>query len=191
MLVAGCMPEFRKAGELSSELLRKRTAPCLVILDEEGCIVSAEPRLNDVLQSAGFATSAKDRLPSVLEETVRHLVATKPKDAPSAAAVPVQGLLLQVSVLVGPQGLCLAVSLEIFRTRDPLNGASERFRLTAREREVLQLILHGLDAGGIAARLHIAQATVREYFKKLYAKTGARNRTGMLAKVFDWPEESY
>ncbi|WP_035804966.1 response regulator [Kitasatospora mediocidica] len=48
--------------------------------------------------------------------------------------------------------------------------------LSARERQVLGCIGHGLSNAEIAARLHIGVATVKDYVKAVLAKTGVANR---------------
>jgi two-component system response regulator DesR len=48
--------------------------------------------------------------------------------------------------------------------------------LTTRESEILQLAAAGATGTEIAARLRLAQGTVRNYLSSAFAKTGARNR---------------
>ncbi|HZJ08086.1 MAG TPA: LuxR C-terminal-related transcriptional regulator, partial [Trueperaceae bacterium] len=74
-------------------------------------------------------------------------------------------------------------------------GASEdevEFDLTARERQVLELVAAGLDDEEIAVRIGIAQKTVRNHLTNTYAKTGVHSRSeavvwardrGMVARV--------
>ncbi len=81
--------------------------------------------------------------------------------------------------------------LEKLGTREPLNGAAERFGLSPRELQVLTLIMNGLAKREIAARLIIAESTVGEYFKHLYAKIGVRHRSALFARVFEWNQSAY
>lgn len=52
----------------------------------------------------------------------------------------------------------------------------EQDPLTDREREVLRLAARGHPNGDIAARLHLAEGTVRNYLSTAMTKVGARNR---------------
>ena len=48
--------------------------------------------------------------------------------------------------------------------------------LSAREREVLDLLVSGASVPSIAARLHISPSTAKTYVARVYDKLGARNR---------------
>ena len=186
------MTEKRDAGvRLMTDALRRRTAPCLVILNQSLEIVSAETSYDDLLEACGMQRGERQRLPREIEAAVKRLMDSADADprATQHVAVASVPLLVRSCTLYGPDDSCIAVSIERLRFRDPLNGAKARFRLSPRESEVLVLVLHGMEAREIAARMNIAQSTVIEYMKHLYLKTGARNRSAMIARVFDWPED--
>ena len=48
--------------------------------------------------------------------------------------------------------------------------------LTAREREILDLIARGVDNAGISARLFLSPNTVRNHISRVFAKLGTANR---------------
>ncbi|WP_103063195.1 response regulator [Actinomyces qiguomingii] len=65
-------------------------------------------------------------------------------------------------------------------------------KLTGRERDVLELVCRGMTNPEIAARLYIAESTVKTHVKALLGRTGCRNRvelvihalqTGMVSTV--------
>lgn len=55
--------------------------------------------------------------------------------------------------------------------------------LTAREREVLELVVKGLSAKEIAIELSIAPRTVECHIEHLRSKTNSRNRAQMAAEA--------
>lgn len=64
----------------------------------------------------------------------------------------------------------------------PIVGASFG-ELTAREREVLDLIARGLDNAQIAARLELAEKTVRNHITQVFLKIGAENRAQAIVRA--------
>ena len=65
---------------------------------------------------------------------------------------------------------------------------ANRFHLTAREREILLLLVQGYDSASIGESLYISQNTVRSHIHNLCHKTGADGRTELLKMVLtdDW-----
>jgi DNA-binding CsgD family transcriptional regulator len=174
------------AGEIPA--LRRRASPCFVLLDVDYQIIGAESRLDAVLRDVELVERPPCRLPAAIERTVRELIAAAAEDgeAFAEAVVPAHRLLVRSGILLGSSSDYVAVTLEKLPTREPLSGAAERFRLSHRELQVLTLIMNGLAKREIAARLIIAESTVGEYFKHLYAKIGVRHRSALFARIFDW-----
>jgi pimeloyl-ACP methyl ester carboxylesterase/DNA-binding CsgD family transcriptional regulator len=70
-------------------------------------------------------------------------------------------------------------------TAEFVTGADRLPRLTPRERELAALVAHGLDNAQIAARLGVADKTVRNALSALYAKLGVDGRARAVARARD------
>jgi DNA-binding CsgD family transcriptional regulator len=57
------------------------------------------------------------------------------------------------------------------------------YGLTSREREVTALVSEGMTNPEVAKSLSIAQYTVTDHLKAIYAKTGATNRNDLVAML--------
>lgn len=75
--------------------------------------------------------------------------------------------------LLGPQ------DVEAFRRRraDMLGDDVLLRKLTAQERRILEMMTEGATNAEIAARLSVAEKTIRNYVSAILAKLGMRNRT--------------
>jgi DNA-binding CsgD family transcriptional regulator len=61
------------------------------------------------------------------------------------------------------------------------SGGSESHRLSAREAEVMSLIADGQTNGQIAARLFLAEKTVKNHVRRIYSKLGVGSRPAAIA----------
>ncbi|GAB3618718.1 response regulator transcription factor [Okibacterium endophyticum] len=110
----------------------------------------------DALKAGASGFLLKDSLPDDLVQAVRVVAAGDALLAPSVT----KRLIEQFSMQQRPA------------TRAPL----ELHGLTDREREVLTLIGSGLSNGEIAARLFIAEQTVKTHVSKILSKLSLRDR---------------
>jgi DNA-binding NarL/FixJ family response regulator len=98
------------------------------------------------------------------------------KDAPS------EQLLAGIrAVASGDALLAPSVTRRLIESRLRLDGpppevAGRLAELTAREREVLELLGHGRSNGEIGAALHLGEATVKTHVSRIFAKLGLRDR---------------
>jgi DNA-binding CsgD family transcriptional regulator len=131
----------------------------------------------------------QDRLPHVLEETVRKLTSAWTADDASrqpGIARPVPFLVVRTRPMAGPTGLFIGVSIERSKPAHSLTAAAARFRISPREVQVLALLLDGAQLNEAAKRLHITSSTVQDHIKSLLEKTGTENRSEMIAKILGW-----
>ena len=83
----------------------------------------------------------------------------------------------------------VAAPREVSGLADP-GDANESHALSAREAEVMSLIADGQTNGQIAARLFLAEKTVKNYVSALYAKLGMERRAqaaALSARIFADP----
>jgi DNA-binding NarL/FixJ family response regulator len=64
---------------------------------------------------------------------------------------------------------------------DRAGGSGESRELSAREAEVMSLIADGQTNGQIAARLFLAEKTVKNHVRRIYSKLGVGNRPAAIA----------
>jgi DNA-binding CsgD family transcriptional regulator len=80
-------------------------------------------------------------------------------------------------------GPALAVLLE--RNGGPIDvtQAAQKFHLTQRETEALQFLMQGHTTKQIASHMDISPNTAKAFLRSVMFKTGASNRSGILAKI--------
>lgn len=137
----------------------------------------------------GLSTRLADRLPAVLEDTVRALIAgwqSDPATRLPGVARPVPFLVVHTQPVTGPAGLFIGVRIDRFQPPHSLVGPAARFHISPRELEVLALLLDGAKLEEIAEALNITTSTVQDHIKSMVDKTESRNRTELIARVLGW-----
>lgn len=77
----------------------------------------------------------------------------------------------------------LAVLLERNGGHVDVTQAAEKFHLTQREAEALELLMQGHSTKQIGSRMDISPNTAKAFLRSVMFKTGASNRSGILAKI--------
>lgn len=71
----------------------------------------------------------------------------------------------------------------VSRVRMPVGAADQS--LSARERQVLELVAKGTSNREIAAELFISEATVKTHLTHIFGKLGAKDRAAAVAVAYD------
>jgi DNA-binding CsgD family transcriptional regulator len=137
----------------------------------------------------GLQTRLAERLPAVLEDTVRELThawSDDPTQQRAAVARPVSFLVVRTQPMSGPSGLFIGVHVDRHRPPNSLTGAVARYQISPREVQVLALLLDGCHMDQVSERLNITSSTVQDHIKSMLDKTESRNRSELLARVLGW-----
>jgi DNA-binding CsgD family transcriptional regulator len=185
-------PERRTAAREGRE--EEASAPAepegaFYVLDTDLQIVlawSAEDQRRVAL--TGLHTRISERLPVLLEDTVRRLTSAWSDQSVKQPgfAHPVPFLVVRTQPMSGPIGLFVGVRVDRFRPPNSLTGAAMRFSISPREVQVLALLLDGNRLDEIAAQLSITSSTVQDHVNSMLDKTRSRNRTELIARVLGW-----
>ncbi len=159
------------------------------LLDTDLQIIMA-PMTGDKRRSATGEREPRmsQRLPVILEETVRQLTHTWSTDAeikPGFAYLS-PFLVLHAQPMSGPAGLSIGVRIERALPSNSLTKPASRFNISPREVQVLELLLDGNHLDQVAAHLHITSSTVQDHIKSMLDRTGSRNRSELIARVLGW-----
>lgn len=87
------------------------------------------------------------------------------------------------SPLENGHGPISAVLLARKGNKRPISQISQKFGLTQRETEALELLMDGCTTKQIATRMNISPNTAKAFLRSVMFKTGAGDRSGILAKI--------
>lgn len=183
------MVDAQGISDALQSIVQKRAKPLAVLLDGTGRIAYADPDALDLICDIFRAQPPLERLPELLDLAVSKTVANA-RSRNELFICPIPELCCRINWLTGRDGTFTVVYLEQHRSRESMGWATNTFGFTRREREVLHLVLCGLNGTEIARALSISEQTVADHVKNLARKTNAKNRADMVAKVLGWTSAS-
>ncbi|MDQ6824759.1 MAG: LuxR C-terminal-related transcriptional regulator [Candidatus Eremiobacteraeota bacterium] len=97
---------------------------------------------------------------------------------------------VRACVISGESEAHLMLLIERASRQDVVRSALARYPLTPREAEVAALVLRGYSNRRIADSLVLAEYTVEDHLKRIFAKVGVPSRSALSSKILGIREEA-
>ncbi len=165
--------------------------PAVVVVDPRGEVVSASLGAEARIADLGGGPVGDSALPMALLTLVRAARRATTDGRPAVPRLRLRTLsghwvVAHASPLVGRDGVATDVVVTIEEARPPeiVPLVVAAFGLTPRERDVVALVLQGVDTTAIGRALHLSAYTVQDHLKSIFTKAGVRSRRELTARVF-------
>jgi DNA-binding CsgD family transcriptional regulator len=164
-------------------------APGLILLAPGGAVEAMTPPAERWLSRLIAAVPAEGDLPAVVNSVAYRALLTARGGAPGGARARVPTatgtwLVVHGCVIGDPGEGRTAIILEPAQSPEIAPLIVAAYGLTAREREVTQLVLQGLSTAEIAMRLYVSEYTVQDHLKAIFEKVGVHSRRELVGQIF-------
>lgn len=164
--------------------------PGVMIVGEDDTIVQVNPgadRWLAELSRGGTGTSPAGIIAALVGVARRYSLGEWPSP-PRARVRTASGLwlVLHATPLSARNGAVgeVVVTIEEARPPEVVPLVVAAFGLTSRERDVVALVLQGLDTKEIGGQLHLSAWTVQDHLKSIFDKASVRSRRELIARVY-------
>jgi DNA-binding CsgD family transcriptional regulator len=163
--------------------------PAVLVVGSDGEVGQANASAAARLAELGSRLGA-----GPLPQVVRSLVAAAQRSATLPGAVNPRArmrtpdgrwIVAHASLLTDGTGVGRDVVITLDDARPPeiIPLVVAAYGLTDRERDVVTLVLQGVDTADIARSLHLSAYTVQDHLKKVFAKVAVRSRRELIARI--------
>lgn len=168
-----------------SEVSPQQEGPVVLIVDSD--LVAQSTTANAELVMAGMPDIGKfrpDRLPIAVQVIALRALRTEKGEA-STVVRSASGRWVRIhgTRLAGHEVPQVAVIVEAATPQDLAPVRLAAYGLTARESEVVELVLRGRSTREIANELFISEYTVQDRLKSIFEKVGVRSRRDLVATI--------
>ena len=179
-------------GAVDTALAADGDGPAVLVVGADYEVVQANLGADARIADLGGGPLGEARLPQVICAIVG---AARRRAADPAAPLPRARLrsrsgrwvVAHASPLVGRggAGTDVVVTLEDARPPEVIPLVVASYGLTDRERDVVGLVLSGVDTADVAGRLHLSAYTVQDHLKKIFTTVGVRSRRELIARIYN------
>jgi DNA-binding NarL/FixJ family response regulator len=157
----------------------------MLLLDDDDRVEMTDPAAADWLDELG----ANGRVPVVVTavaDQARAIAAGHSDVAAMARARTPSGrwVLVRGSVLGDGTSARTAIALEPARAPELADLIADAYGLTARERQVTELVAQGLANAAIGAQLFLSTYTVQDHLKAIFEKLDVSSRGELVARLY-------
>jgi len=177
-------------AQLSRADAAPQVGPAVMILDAHDCVVQSTPGAQAQLDAISSAPGTGDPLTLVhaLVNGARRFARGEIDRMPRIRARTSNGvwLVLHAAPLGGggERAGDVVVTIEEARPQEVIDLVAAAFGLTARERDVVAIVLRGADTREIAATMHVSPYTVQDHLKSIFEKAGVTSRRELVSRVY-------
>lgn len=160
--------------------------PAVLIMNDDLQIIGRTTAATQWLRALLPTASDRSPVPAAALNVAAQLLAIEAgvDDHPAVARASVSGrtwVTLRASRLESTNGTPqLAVSIEETPAGSRLDLFARCHGLSAREKQLLTMLARGADTGEIAGAMHIADYTVQDHLKSIFAKTSLTSRGAVI-----------